>query len=318
MNKSDDITEKEAEIIKNSIIHIEAGDHLITDEAKRHKLALMVACAFVCMISLYPNAHVGSLFGIVKFTDESEISILKILPYALIVMIYQGVMYAYHLNEAKKAQINKKLKSIRKDNILLLNEIIETTNNFSKKIEDSSHRNYGFKSQGKKFIGIRESISGIQSVMQKIPNFHSNLTDLVLSSKSILEKMERQEDVPLQAIKDIHNKAAYLNINADYFKRISGLNEQLINITFEISNKCDELDGHFVEQYNHYLIRLFEINNEHQEFIKDLTKDKMETIDTLSKSEFSERNSIIIYTIIPTCFFMFSLGFSLFTYVKSF
>lgn len=318
MSKSGDITKQEAEIIKSSIIYIESGDHLITDEAKRHKLALMVACAFVCMISLYPNAHVGSLFGIVKFTDESEISILKILPYALLVMVYQGLMYAYHLNEAKKAQINKKLKSIRKDNLLRLNEIIEATNSFSKKIDDSALRNYRFETQGNKFNDIRESIGSIQNVMQKIPNFHSNLTDLVLSSKSIIEKMERQEDVPLQAIKDIYNKSAYLNINADYFKRLSGINEQLRNMTFEISNKCDELDGHFVEQYNHYLIRLFEINNEHQKFIKDLTKDKMGTIDTLSKCAFSERNSIIIYTIIPTCFFMFSLGFSLFTYTKSF
>ncbi|EJG2229432.1 hypothetical protein BS007_RS15360 [Vibrio parahaemolyticus] len=318
MSKSDDITKQESEIIKSSIIHIESGDHLITDEAKRHKLALMVACAFVCMISLYPNAHVGSLFGIVKFSDGSEISILKILPYALLVMTYQGIMYAYHLSEAKKAQVNKKLKSIREDNIHLLNEFIELTNNFSDKINNSTHRDFSLKNQGHRFSDIRETISSIEQKVTAIPDFHTNLTNLFLWSGRVLHNVKNQDEIPLNSIQELHNDAEYLIQRVDFFKRMAKLTHQLKSLTFEIDKKCDELDGHFISQYNYYLIKLFDINTEHNKFIKELTQDKISIIDALSKTAFSEKKAFYIYTVIPTVFFFFSLGFALFTYVKSF
>lgn len=318
MSKSDDITKQEAEIIKSSIIYIESGDHLITDEAKRHKLALMVACAFVFMISLYPNEYIGSLFGIVKFRDESGISLLKILPFAIIVMFYQGAMYAYHLNEAKDAKQNKDFKSTRKENIHLFNNIIDLTNDFSEKINHSIHYDYNFKTEGNRFNSIRESINNIQNVMQKIPNLHPQLTALTLLSKSALEKAEKQEEIPLQVIKDIYNNAKDLNLRAEHLKRISGLNAQLLNLTFEINSKCEDLDIHFVNQYNYYLTKLFNISLEHNNLKRELNQDKVNIIKALSRTAYNKKAAFYIYTVIPAVFFLICLVFSLFTYITGF
>ncbi|HCE2533514.1 TPA: hypothetical protein NKV98_003973 [Vibrio parahaemolyticus] len=324
MSSLDDITKQEAEIIRNSIIYIESGDHLITDEAKRHKLALMIACAFVFMISLYPNAHIGSLFGIVKFTDESEISILKIIPYALLVMAYQGVMYAYHLNEAKKAQLNKKLKSIREKNFHSFNEFIDKSNDTLEAIENYQIRDVTFNQESGRFSQIRRDINDYDTKLKTIPNFHPHLTNLVMWSQEIINNANRNkqtvtlQEIPIKTIRELHNEGIWLIHRVEIFKDLNHITDGLKLRFTEIDKICDELDGHFIEKYNYYLTRLFDIRNEHSSFINESIEDKQTIMKNLSETAYSEKNAFYIYTVIPTVFFLVSLGFGLFTYITSF
>ncbi|EHZ2573855.1 hypothetical protein K5N30_002720 [Vibrio parahaemolyticus] len=327
MSNSDNITKQEADTIKNSIIHIEAGDHLITDEAKRHKLALMLACAFVFMISLYPTEHLGSLFGIVKFTDETKIKLFEVLPYALLVMIYQGIMYAYHFNEAKKAWINKKLKMVREDNVkhlVILSEVI-------------SSKQDNIAISHPKPIDIESEVSPQQ--------LSTTLGTLIKNVESINSDWSQKLEIcnELSALKnyllDIHrisNNTNHLNIH-ELDELETKIKEKLTKIHSIIPSEnwaidkaiilqtCHEnleryvktINHIFIDKYNLHLEMYLEQELESVKYIKDSNKQINNIAESLQKTSFNENLAMILYVILPSVIFSVVFLFGMKTYLSN-
>ncbi len=302
--------------MKNYIIHIEASDHLVTDETKRHKLALMLACALVLMLSIYPCSQINGLFGILKFTEGNEIQAYSLLPYALAVMFYQGVMYTYHYNESKKAWINKKLKSIKKDKIdifnnlesniisskaittatlepfcltkeiptlRLLNELRDTVATLESRLDNKSN-----------FNGINDTLFDISQKIQHISEIDHNLK---YTEKDVWSYVQPTFYEISRSIKNIDFKEEF---TWEKVKEIKSSIKIIENITAEI-----ELV--FIEKYNYYLQENYIRESNFNENIRNAIKQRDELIYTLNKTSFIESHAIFIYFHVPLIAFMVAL-----------
>lgn len=325
MGKSDDITEKETEIINNSIIHIEAGDHLITDEAKRHKLALMLVCSFVLMISYYHEAKVGSLFGIIKFSPGYEICVLELIPFAILVMVYHGFIYYYHFNEAKKAWLNKELKAIRADKIIELNNqniaISQSANqNIVSQLDKPEIDNT--KEIRELRVFLRKNLTHFEKLVDKSPKF----IELQHMIEPIYDELEYLKNTSIQPEVDKHKVHNYynsihdrLNILRNNLDSISLLQEGLDRLkkyNVGLNDITLKIDRHFINKYNYYLEENYKRSSRHNSQVREALTQRDKLIAEISKTAFNKKHAMILYFYLPALYFISALCSSLYVYLN--
>lgn len=318
MSKSDNITKQEADNIKNSIIHIEAGDHLITDEAKRHKLALMLVCSFVLMISYYHDAKVGSLFGIIKFSQGHEICVLELIPFAILVMIYHAILYTYHFKEANNAWKNKKLKSFRENKITEFNKLTSNIDrarhlSLNREVEKPIKKIHSELSNTLQHL--KESANYFESESKSGPiskHFDSTISELRKTAWSISQKLNYEDGFNhkqeiLRLCYDVRNQCEIIDYELDkkewYENRVSKLkvSHQLIErliINFERFH---------IENYNYYLEQNFDRELSFNHHVKQSTKEQNKIYEVLKSTSFVNKEATYIYVVIPFFYFTISL-----------
>ncbi len=318
------------ENIKNThnIVYIEAGDHLITDETRRHKLALMITCSFVLMISYYHNAQVSTLFGVIKFSDGDEISVLNLIPFAFLVMLYHAYIYAYHLSQAKKAWVNKIQKA-------LIEGSIATFDKFSSQIEDSRRNNIDNLPDLinlNKNTKITEKLNSLRKLENSLKegedrwSNHRFLGQRIHTIRSIITKLNDRELSPSQE---------------EMYQRYSELTPKLIDeiepiigdmpfqewpadrlsilkaCTSTLNETIQELDELYLNKYNFYLEENYKRNFNHICLVKNALTQRKEIIDTLEKTAFDDKKATFIYSVIPSIYFILASVMGVYTFVAN-
>jgi len=308
----------------DKIIHIEAADHLITDEAKRHKLALMLVCSFVLMISYYHDAKVGSLFGIIKFTEDHEIGVLELIPFAIAVMLYHGTVYAYHYNEAKKAWINKVAKAIREEKISTFNAHALTIDNAKRDNID--------------FVIEKANVINNNIIMEKIRNLRTGLAEVEKSlhnetapkdTRHTVRSLE-EEMYTLQS-KLSSNEMSFVSPLVDsIYPKIQRLNHQ-IEHDFWTQNKLqnihyccniieeviDDFEKSFIAKYNYYLEENYKRNYRHNQCIKRSIAQRDLILNEMKKTSFNEKNATLLYKALPFLYFNAAFIYGIYIYLNN-
>ncbi|EGR0802270.1 hypothetical protein EX462_11320 [Vibrio alginolyticus] len=322
------------------IIYLEASDHMITDEAKRHKLALMLVCSFVLMISYYDKAKVGSLFGIIKFDGGHEIPVVELIPFALIVMLYHGVIYAYHYREAIKAWVRKNNDAIIKKNISefsLIGEKVE------KEIESYSH------SELPDCISSNTHLSELTKVSKWRATFTSfyrereqffteanqnkarriRLTNIITNRNKSLLDSRTEFQSKHQSI--LYEDSAILRGKIDELLTDIGELDREINNYVHLQDKVDVLSEVFEDmdvvvgqfddvlrdKYNHYLISHIERQkNVHQNLI-NLVRQREDIVNTMKELSFDEKKATLLYKYLPLAYFSVAMLYGLNAYISA-
>ncbi|WP_394146843.1 hypothetical protein [Shewanella atlantica] len=100
---------KEGDSANPVFIKVEGEDHLITDEAKRHKMSLMFFSSLLIAMCFFPDAYVKSILGVITFAEADYKKIDEFLWVAMLVAFYFALLYKHYYGVAIKKQKNKKL-----------------------------------------------------------------------------------------------------------------------------------------------------------------------------------------------------------------
>ncbi len=304
------------------IIYLEAGDHMITDEAKRHKLALMLACSFVLMISYYHDATVGSLFGIIKFAEGNEIGVLELIPFAIAVMLYHAIIYAYHFNEARKAWINKKLKAVREQRISKFNMHAESIDNGKLEIIDKTlptiqSNRFNKSWQLDSLIRAIDSNIGKESLSEDFTATVLEIDELMYKVRgiSISSKSSSDQDQLKELNQQLYTLCDKLYKNLGKEKFVTTKLE-LIKQCYAILEKVSsDFDNAYISKYNYYLEEDFKRKQEFKQVILESLSQREAILDEMRSFKFDERSASLLYAFLPFIYFSSALIFGVTTYL---
>lgn len=321
---------------KDSVfVHLEAGEHMITDEAKRHKIALMLYCSILLSLSYFNKATIESIFGTLKF--ETPIPANDVLPLIFIVVIYYSVMYAHHYKEAIKAWKNKTHKDSISRNISRFNKVLSYTNNSQEQILNSDYLSNPIVEgdYSRRLFNVKSSI--VQSLedskdMAKIlehgiprfrptdaEDFHEILEYLKTVEDYLMHVMKSRDanfllygkstiDLKLSWLTTMKQKYEYGVLLLEKADDIENYYEQLQSLILDIEALYNEKISYFERKHFEKEVLL---NNKIERCIK-LKKSMVKEMKNLSVNE---RSNILLYRDIPTFYVLVTIFYASYKYL---
>ncbi|MEZ8019393.1 hypothetical protein ACED63_13335 [Vibrio splendidus] len=316
----------------NAFFHLEAGEHMITGETKRHKLALMVACTITTAMCILNSSEVTSLFGILKV--EPGIPVLKLIPFALAITIYQAILYKHHYKEAINEWNNKIDKRKQDRDFRHFNKLTSYTIKISDAITEkenlitpSSTHSTGL-SRLKCFVESYPQIISKEQLEREYSSSQQNIkTSYIESQSKRLVNNLRHISQSLKEIKDIKNASGHPLFYGDSIYEASDISEELfrlanydfllinkahkINSTFDDLEKIIEsLDRTHIRDYNQYQIKYYEQQYELDKKLQKCIEQRERAIQNMKRTSFDIKSTERFYKWIPLSFFCFTIFLS--------
>ncbi|MCS0326266.1 hypothetical protein ND973_03825 [Vibrio diabolicus] len=319
------------QINDNIFVHLEAGEHMITGETKRHKLALMITCTITCAMCILNSSKVTSLFGILKI--EPDIPVLWLIPFALVITLYQAILYRYHYIEAMKEWKNKIEKKTQKRHFRHFNLISNTINCSSDKAFQKQEILTINSSQGARLERLKGFINDFSDSINKAPNEDELLEMSYLASKGVsedhhnliqnLERISRELDNIDKLDLDYNDISLYnksIQHTISQAKNLSGLlkyNFLLINKANKINESFDalnkiiiDLESKYINNYNEYLIKHYDSHIEIKQLLNNCIQQRDKAISMMALTSFNENSTKIFYKWVPFFFVCFTVSIS--------
>lgn len=316
----------------NAFFHLEAGEHMITGETKRHKLALMIACTITTAMCILNSSEVTSLFGILKI--EPGVPVLKLIPFALAITIYQAVLYKHHYKEAINEWVNKVDKKKHDREFRYFNKLNSCINDTSGSISQKENLVTPSLNHSNNIARLKDFITNFNSIIdrERLEREFADYppsTDTSYIKPSALRLVEQLSSISnhLNEIKDSDNVKNSPLFYSDLIYEAAetvGILFRLTKYEFLVFDKAikinnsyadleevlNDLDKRYIQDYNQYQIKYYEQQFELDKKLQKCIEQRERAIKNMKRTSFDIKSTERFYKWIPLSFFCFTIFLS--------
>ncbi|EHR1162095.1 hypothetical protein KS876_001096 [Vibrio parahaemolyticus] len=334
----------------NFFVLLEAKEHMISEVTKKSKFVFLFSCLVTITLCFFNKSELYSIFGLIRINDS--IPILILIPAAMVITTYHFVLYMHNYSESITAWNNKKNNCKDSFEELKKQRKIETSYKTKNEMLFMSfhHLSIDLVNLKEKYTSI-EYTSPKEKFQSRLDNF-ANLLDSCEETLSLenrfFEKIEFHESYHIddketlrkyvkiidRALKDYDPSSSqktiiipadnneisllrqyFYSLKCKLYHRLG--RKDLINALNQSKSLLEEMQHHYIERYNDFLIQWLEkekiINNELQSLIA-----QREHLNNLVKNtSFNERRNKVIFMYIPVSIYFISLAFASFVVFKN-
>lgn len=321
MKKDGNITSEEKEILKNCIIHVESGEHFITDDAKKFMWILLASCTFLGLISHFDQVKITSFLS---WTFDPGIEVSKIIPLALVAVIILAFIYIASFFDARKAVNNKNARKVRDQNITLFNTLTQNIDSARTSNIESPPSDIDTSEiiSLEKFSELKALLNTLENSVSK-PSISEDFTKTVYDINNEINRLPQINRNTHISKENTERDEFYSNLCKLCEKLKLNLGKENwfetklsdIQTCHSILNELvQELELRYTNTYNYYLIENKVRSEKFNKTVDSAIAQRQQIIDEMRSYSFSAKTSYLIFFILPGFYCLATIMYGFYTH----